>query len=66
MTPAAYYYLRVIKVMYLASPTTDEPISSGLPIRIAILSAFAGVAFFGIYPTPLLNLARSAASVLLS
>ena len=63
---SAYYYLRVVKVMYLEPPTTDEPISSGLPMRIAVLSTFAGVAFFGIYPTPLLNLARTAASVLVS
>ena len=63
---SAYYYLRVVKVMYLTPPSSDEPVSSGLPIRIAILSAFAGVVFFGIYPTPLLNLARTAASVLVS
>ena len=63
---SAYYYLRVVKVMYLAPPPTDEPISSGLPMRIAVLSTFAGVAFFGIYPTPLLNLARTAASALAS
>ena len=63
---SAYYYLRVIKVMYLSEPQSDEPVGSGLPLRLAILGAFAGVAFFGVYPTPLLELARTAASVLVS
>ena len=63
---SAYYYLRVVKVMYLSPPPTEERVSSGLPIRAAMLGAFAGVAFFGIYPTPLLNIARAAAEALLS
>ena len=62
---SAYYYLRVVKVMYLSPPPTEEPVSSGLPMRLAVMSTFAGVAFFGIYPTPLLNLARTAAEVLI-
>ena len=61
---SAYYYLRVVKVMYLSPAPTEEPISSGVPMRLAIMSTFAGVAFFGIYPTPLLALARTAAEVL--
>ena len=63
---SAYYYLRVIKVMYLSPPASDEPVDSGATIRIAIGTSFAGIVFFGLYPTPLLNLARSAAAVLVS
>ena len=63
---SAYYYLRVVKVMYLSPPATEEPVRSELPLRLAVATTFAGVAFFGIYPTPLLNLARTAAAVLLT
>lgn len=62
---SAYYYLRVVKVMYLSPPASDEPVSSGLPMRLAVMGSLAGVVFFGIYPTPLLTLARTAAQVLL-
>ncbi len=62
---SAYYYLRVVKVMYLSPPPIEERVTSGLPIRVAVVGAFAGVAFFGVYPTPLIDLARTAASALL-
>ena len=61
---SAYYYLRVVKVMYLSPPPAEEPLSSGAPIRLAILSTFAGLLFFGLYPLPLLDLARTAAGSL--
>lgn len=63
---SAYYYLRIVKVMYLSPPVSEEPVVSGLPMRAAVMATFAGTVFFGIYPTPLLNLARTAADVLLS
>ena len=63
---SAYYYLRIVRVMYLSEPPTDEPVKSGAPLRLAIMAAFAGTVFFGIYPTPLLHLARAAASALVS
>ena len=61
---SAYYYLRIVKVMYLSPPPTEERVGAAIPMRVAVLGAFAGTAFFGIYPTPLLNLARTAADVL--
>ncbi|MCH8185320.1 MAG: NADH-quinone oxidoreductase subunit N [Chloroflexi bacterium] len=63
---SAYYYLRIVKVMYLSPPATEEHVGVAMPMRVAVLGAFAGTAFFGIYPTPLLNLARTAADVLTS
>ena len=63
---SAYYYLRIVKEMYLSEPASDERVPSGLPLRIAVLAAFAGVLFFGVYPTPLLELSRAAAAVLVS
>lgn len=61
---SAYYYLRVVKVMYLSPPPVAGSLSTGAPIRLAILSTFAGMLFFGLYPLPLLSLARTAAEAL--
>ena len=62
---SAYYYLRVVKVMYLADPASEERLSSGIPIRLALLVTVAGVLVFGVYPGPLIELARTAADALL-
>ena len=63
---SAYYYLRVVKMMYLNPAPDETAVTSQVPIRVAIMTTFAATLFFGIYPTPLLNLARSAAAALLS
>ena len=63
---SAYYYLRVVKVMYLLPAPSEERVDSGFPIRLAVAGTFVGTLLFGIYPTPLLNLARTAANVLLT
>ena len=61
---SAYYYLRVVRVMYLSPTPVEEPIPSGVPMRLAVLSTTAGIVVLGVYPTPLLKLARMAAEVL--
>ena len=63
---SAYYYLRVIKVMYLQKPTDESPIESGFPMTLAVSATLTGTVFFGIYPAPLIDLARTAVSVLAS
>jgi NADH-quinone oxidoreductase subunit N len=63
---SAYYYLRVVKVMYLRDPADGAPIGSALPMKLVVMVTMAGTAFFGIYPTPLIKLARSAVDVLVS
>ncbi|CAI8054803.1 NADH-quinone oxidoreductase subunit N [Geodia barretti] len=63
---SAYYYLRVVKAMFLSEPTSEERVAFGLPMQLAVAIGFIGTLIFGIYPTPLLNLARSAAGALLS
>ena len=62
---SAYYYLRVVKTMYLQIPESKKGLAPGLSIRVAAASSFAGVIIFGIYPTPLIELARAAADSLL-
>ena len=61
---SAYYYLRVVKVMYLRPPEDEGPVASGAPIKLAVMVTLAGTAFFGVYPSPLINLARTAVGVL--
>ena len=63
---SAYYYFGVIKVMYLSSPTSDEPILSKFPIRLAVGVTTVGVLVFGIYSIVLLDLAKAAAQALFS
>ena len=63
---SAYYYLRVVKVMYLSTPADDQPLASGPPDSIGGDEHLRGYPVFGVYPTPLLDLARAASSVLLS
>jgi NADH-quinone oxidoreductase subunit N len=61
---SAYYYLRVIKVMYLQPPEAEEPVTSGLPMKLAVSVTAAGILLFGVYPKWLLEFARSAAQII--
>ena len=46
----AFYYLRVVKVMYFDAPTDDTPITAGLDMRILISANGLAVALLGIFP----------------
>jgi NADH-quinone oxidoreductase subunit N len=61
---AAYYYLRIVKIMYFddAAEAFDRPASRLLPTVIAVAAIF--VALFIFYPAPLLNSAGAAAATL--
>lgn len=61
---SAYYYLRVVKFMYLSEPSREDPIKPSLFLRLSIVTSFVGVLCFGIYPTQLINLAKTAISTL--
>jgi NADH-quinone oxidoreductase subunit N len=64
---SAYYYLRVVLVMYMREPETAgiEPRLSASPaLAVALACAFAGVLIFGVFPNPLVSLATQAALVL--
>ncbi len=61
---SAYYYLRVVKVMYLREPSEDKPVTADAATGV-VLAATAGATFiFGVYPAPLIDLARSAVGAL--
>ncbi len=61
---SAYYYLRVVKAMYMSPALSDEPLAPEPPLRIALLGTAAAVLLFGIYPKWLLDLALTAAQAL--
>ena len=58
----AYYYLRVLGVMYLRTPLRTLPGSRAVPTLAAAVVLAAGTLFFGIYPEPLNRAARNAAA----
>jgi NADH-quinone oxidoreductase subunit N len=62
---SAYYYLRVVVAMYMREPAGPDrwaqvPIGTGVALAVSV----AVVLLFGVYPAPLLALARLAAAAL--
>ncbi|MBI2867582.1 MAG: NADH-quinone oxidoreductase subunit N [Chloroflexi bacterium] len=57
---SAYFYLRVIKVMYLRPPASEEKVPFSLPVGAAMGITSLAVLFFGIAPAWLLRAATEA------
>jgi NADH-quinone oxidoreductase subunit N len=56
----AYYYLRIVKVMYFDEPREAfEPMSTG--VRVVLAASTAVVVLFGLAPAPLVSAASAAA-----
>ena len=55
---SAYYYLRVVRVMYLEPPASEEKVPSSYAFRVALGVPVLGVLVIGIVPGPLLRLAE--------
>ena len=62
---SAYYYLRVVRVVYLGVPSSEERVPSSGALRAALSFACLGVLALGIYPWMVLRIAEAAASMLL-
>ncbi|MFC1991233.1 NADH-quinone oxidoreductase subunit N [Chloroflexota bacterium] len=58
---SAYYYLRVVKVMWFGKPTSEERVPSSGALRLALAVSCLGVLLLGIVPSFVLNIAISAA-----
>ncbi|MBP5987873.1 MAG: NADH-quinone oxidoreductase subunit NuoN [Azonexus sp.] len=52
----AFYYLRVVKVMYFDAPADETPLSAPLDMRILISANGLAVAFLGIFPQVIMSL----------
>jgi NADH-quinone oxidoreductase subunit N len=65
---SAYYYLRLVMVMYMREPSALSSTSPRMvmspALSIVLACAVAGVVIFGIYPNPLVNFAMQAVSAL--
>ncbi|MDO8525832.1 MAG: NADH-quinone oxidoreductase subunit N [Candidatus Omnitrophota bacterium] len=59
---AAFYYMRVIKYMYLDEPKAAGAGPKPAPLQIALAIVMAGVLIAGLYPSPFLNWIRSSQS----
>ncbi len=62
---SAYYYFRVVRVMWFGAPVSEERVPSSLALRAALFLACLGVLVLFFLPSPLLDVAQTAASLLL-
>src|SRR5712691_161889 len=55
----AYYYLRVIVVMYMREPSAETaalaPVRFPVSVSAVLLITFVGTILFGVYPNPVIN-----------
>jgi NADH-quinone oxidoreductase subunit N len=58
----AFYYLRVIKLMYFDKPVTEEPLAIGTGARVALSVNGIAMLVLGIFPAALLSLCQAAFS----
>jgi NADH-quinone oxidoreductase subunit N len=56
----AFYYVRVVKLMYFDEPESTAPIDSGLDMRVALSANGLAVLVLGILPGPLMALCLDA------
>jgi NADH-quinone oxidoreductase subunit N len=61
---SAFFYLRVVIMMYFDDPSRDTPFYLYPPLRTALLLTAAGTLILGLSPGPLLNLARTSVWVI--
>ena len=59
-----YYYLMVIKQMYVAESDETAPLRLTVPITGALVCLLGAVILFGVYPGPLLDLIEDATRAL--
>lgn len=52
----AFYYLRVVKLMYFDAPADETPLTAGMDMRILISANGLAVALLGIFPQVIMSL----------
>ncbi len=63
---SAYYYLRVVKVMWLGKPASETKVPSSVALRVALAISCLGVLVLGIVPGFVMKLAEMAAKMFVS
>lgn len=61
---SAYYYMRVIRVMYMSNPEVEERIPVAYAPQAALYITALGILALGIFPDPLITVAENAVAVL--
>jgi NADH-quinone oxidoreductase subunit N len=61
---SAYYYLRVVKVMWLGEPASNQKVQSSAAPRLALFICCLGVLLLGIIPGLLMRLAEVAGNLI--
>jgi NADH-quinone oxidoreductase subunit N len=56
----AFYYLRVVKLMYFDAPTDNAPIRSDIDLRLVLSLKGLAVAFLGLFPDTVMMLSTTA------
>lgn len=64
---SAYYYLRVVAPMYMREGEANgvEPALTSPALRVGLALAAVVVVLLGLWPAPIINLARTAVAALL-
>jgi len=60
---SAYYYLRVVKVMWLGKPASETKVPSSVALRVALALSCLGVLLLGIIPGYVMRIAELAAGM---
>lgn len=58
---SAYFYLRVVMLMYMKEPKTEVSLSTSMPAGIAIAVTVIAVLILGIFPSGIIEFAKMAA-----
>ena len=61
---SAYFYVRVIKAMYLGQPSSEERITTDLPLGSALAVVVVGILFMGIVPHFVMDVVETAVGTL--
>jgi NADH-quinone oxidoreductase subunit N len=61
---SAFYYLRVVKVMWFNAPPAEDKVPSSWALRVALIISSLGVLFIGIVPGPVVEFAQAAIRIL--
>ena len=57
---SAYYYLRVVMVMYMREPVRDFDLATSPAASLALIVTTLAVLFIGLYPAPLIDATKAA------
>jgi NADH-quinone oxidoreductase subunit N len=55
----AFYYLRVVKLMYFDAPTDNAPLRQDIDVRVLISVNGLAVAFLGLFPESVMSISTT-------